>query len=70
MGLRRTLTTASLGETLQFFHDPLIAEDCARFNAELGDAKGQQNWEALSVLAGLKLGPHGCQVAGSRQSQK
>ena len=31
------------------------AEDCARFNAKLGDIKGQQYWEILSVLVGLKL---------------
>ena len=54
------LTTASSGEALQFFHKPLTAEDCARFNAKLGDAKGQQCCD----------GPLGCQVAGGRQSQK
>ena len=57
------LTTASSSEALQFFHEPLTAEDCARFNAKLGDTKGQHYWEALSE-------PVGCQVAGGRQSQK
>ena len=49
------MTTAKSSIALQFFHEPLTAEDCARFNAQVGDAKGQQYWEALSVLVGLKL---------------
>ena len=54
-GLGGILTTASSSEALQFFHEPLTADDCTRFSVELGDAKGQQYWEALSVLVGLKL---------------
>ena len=49
------LTTASSSEALQFFDEPLTPDDCTRFNVALGDAKGQQYWEALSVLVGLKL---------------
>ena len=49
------LTTAKSGIALQFFHEPLTEEDFARFNLQAGDAKGQQYWEALSVLVGLKL---------------
>ena len=49
------MTTAKSSIALQYFHEPLTAEDCARFNAQAGDAKGQQYWEALSVLVGLKL---------------
>ena len=52
---RSVLTTASSSEAVQFFHEPLTAEDCARFSPKLGDAKGQQYWRALSVLVGLKL---------------
>ena len=52
----------SSGKALQFFHEPLTAEDCARFNAKLGDAKGQQCWEALSLAS--NCWPLGCQVAG------
>ena len=48
------LTTAKSSIALQFFHEPLTAEDCARFDVQAGDAKGQQYWEALSVLVGLK----------------
>ena len=54
-GLGGILTKASSSEALQFCHEPLTADDCTRFNAKLGDAKGQQYWEALSVLVGLKL---------------
>ena len=42
--------TASSSEALQFFHEPLTTDDCTRFKVDLGDAKGQQYWEALSVL--------------------
>ena len=54
-GLGGILTTASSSEALQFFHEPLTPDDCTRFNVDLGDAKGQQHWEALSVLVGIKL---------------
>ena len=54
-GLGGILTTASWSEALQFFHEPLTTADCTSFNVYLGDAKGQQYWEALSVLVGLKL---------------
>ena len=54
-GLGGVLTTAKSSIALHFFHEPLTAEDFARFNVQAGDAKGQQYWEALSVLVGLKL---------------
>ena len=54
-GLAGVLTTAKSSMALQFFHEPLTAEDFACFNVQAGDAKGQQYWEALSVLIGLKL---------------
>ena len=54
-GLGGVLTTAKSGIALQFFHEPLTEEDFARFNVQAGDAKGQQYWEALSLLVGLKL---------------
>ena len=54
-GLGGVLTTASSSEALQFFHEPVTTDDCTRFNVDLVDAKGQQYWEALSVLVGLKL---------------
>ena len=49
-GLGGILTTASSSVALQFFHEPLTTDDCTRFNVDLGDAEGQQYWEALSVL--------------------
>ena len=49
-GLGGVLATASSSEALQFFHEPLTTNDCTRFKVDLGDAKGQQYWEALSVL--------------------
>ena len=54
-GLGRIVTTGSPSEALQLFHEPLTADDCIRIYVELGDAKGQQYREALSVLVGLKL---------------
>ena len=35
-GLGGILTTASSSEALQFFHEPLTADDCVRFNAKIG----------------------------------
>ena len=49
------LATASSSEALQFFHEPLTTDHCTRFKVDLGDAKGQQYWEALSVLVGPQI---------------
>ena len=54
-GLGGVLATASSSEALQFFHEPLTTDDCTRFKVDLGDAKGQQYWEALSVLVGPQI---------------
>ena len=70
-GLGGVVATASSSEALQFFHEPLTSDDCTRFQVDLGDAKGQQCWETLSVLVGLNLwGPLLAKSQGNRQSQK
>ena len=43
------------GAVVEYFSSALTPFDCNMFNAPLGDAVGQQTWEALALLVGLKL---------------
>jgi len=43
------------GTIVEYFSSALTPFDCNMFNAPLGDAMGQQTWEALALLVGLKL---------------
>ena len=67
-GLGGILTTASSGEALQFFHEPLTAEDC---QSRVGRRQGAA---VLGSFIGAgrpqAVEPLGCQVAGGRQSQE
>ena len=54
-GLGGFLTDIATGQILQFFADPLTEQDAIRFGKPLGEASGQQCWEALAILVGLRL---------------
>ena len=54
-GLGGYLVALSTQQVLEFFADPLSAEDLSRFNMEVGNAAGQQIWECLAILVALKL---------------
>jgi len=54
-GLGGVLIARKNGIAIQYFDEALTLEDCSRFEAQIGDAKGQQYWEALAVLVGLKV---------------
>ena len=54
-GLGGFLTDVATGQILQFFADSLTEQDATRFGKPLGEASGQQCWEALAILVGLRL---------------
>ena len=54
-GLGGYLEAVSQSTILQYFASPLDELDTSRFSVEIGEAAGQQYWEALAVLVSLKL---------------
>ena len=49
------MAEARTGQPLQYFEEALDSRDEARFGVKIGGAAGQQVWEALAVLCGIKL---------------
>ena len=54
-GLGGYLASISQGTILQYFTSPITALDVSRYGVEIGEAAGQQYWEALSILVALRL---------------
>ena len=46
------------GSITEYFADVLSPFDTSFFNASIGDAAGQQTWEALALLVGLRAWSH------------
>ena len=53
-GLGGYLVSTSTDTILEYFASPLTQLDLDRFKMKLGDAAGQQIWEALAILTALK----------------
>ena len=43
------------GEIVEYFTSPISEEDVAKFGYGIGDAAGQQLWEALAILVAVDL---------------
>ena len=43
------------GEVIEYFTSPISAEDIAKYGYAIGDAAGQQLWEALAILVAVDL---------------
>ena len=54
-GIAGYLEATHHGVILQYFTSELTADDEHRFNARIGEANGQQYWEALAILASLRI---------------
>ena len=45
----------SNGTITHYFSSPITQHDVAKYKLDIGDAKGQQLWEALAVLVAIDL---------------
>ena len=64
-GLGGYLCQKSTGRVLEYFASPLTQEDLSLFGHALGDASGQQVWEALAILVALRLWAKHFQAGGA-----
>ena len=54
-GLGGYLQSKASGEILEYFSSALSESDASRFGVDIGSASGQQIWEALAILVGIRI---------------